>query len=113
MGDATLTLTDAGFDSDVLQSDKPVLVDFWASWCGPCIAIAPIIDEIASENQATMKVGKLDVDANSNAAMQHGVFSIPTMILFVGGREVERIVGGMPKDRIMAKVKPHLAPAVG
>ncbi len=113
MGDATLTFTDADFETEVLQSDKPVLVDFWASWCGPCLAIAPLIDEIATEQQETMKVGKLDVDANGNTAMQYGVFSIPTIILFAGGKEVERIVGGMPKERIMAKIKPHLAAVAG
>ena len=112
MGDATLTFGDAHFDTEVLQSETPVLVDFWASWCGPCLAIAPIIDEIAGEQQGSLKVGKLDVDANGGTAMRYNVFSIPTLILFKDGQEVERIVGGMPKERMMAKLRPHL-PAVG
>jgi len=108
MGDATRTFTDANFEAEVLQSDKPVLVDFWAPWCGPCRAIAPIVEQIATEN-AGLAVGKLDIDDNGVTATNHGVHSIPTLLLFMGGKEVERIVGGMPKDRIMAQVQPHLA----
>ena len=109
MGDATQTFTDANFDEKVLQSDKPVLVDFWAPWCGPCRAIAPIVEQIATDEAASLSVGKLDIDDNGVTALKYGVHSIPTLLLFMGGKEVERIVGGMPKDRIMAKVQPHMA----
>jgi thioredoxin 1 len=113
MGNATLTFTDENFEMDVISSDKPVLVDFWAAWCGPCRVIAPIIDEIAQEHQATLKVGKLDVDANAVAAQTYEVFSIPTLILFIGGKPVKRIVGGMSKERIMAELQPHVAQLAG
>ncbi len=109
MGHNSLTVTDQNFQAEVLQSDKPVLVDFWAEWCGPCRAVGPVIEEIAGDMKATLKVGKLDVDANGQTAMQYNVMSIPTMILYVGGQEVKRIVGAMPKDRILAQIQPFLA----
>jgi thioredoxin 1 len=102
-------VTDASFEQEVLKSAGPVLVDFWAEWCGPCRQIAPTVEAIALENSATLRVGKLDVDANIHTASQFGVQSIPTLLLFKQGKVAERIVGNMPKERIMAQLKPHLA----
>ena len=103
-----LTITDADFKAEVLDSETPVLVDFWAEWCGPCRMIAPTVEQIAAENEGTLKVGKLDIDSNKETPMTFGVFSIPTIILFKGGKEIERLVGNQPKERMMAKIRPHL-----
>lgn len=103
-----INVTDTDFKSEVLQSDKPVLVDFWAVWCGPCRMIAPSIKEIAAEYDAELKVAKLDVDHNPQTAGRYGVMSIPTMMVFKNGQVVERIVGAMPKDRILSHVLPHV-----
>ena len=103
-----IVVTDASFESDVEKTDGVVLVDFWATWCGPCKMIAPIVEQIAQEHDGKITVGKLDVDANGQTAMKYGVMSIPTLILFKGGQPVERLVGYMPKERLMAKIKPHL-----
>ncbi|HEY4688938.1 MAG TPA: thioredoxin [Anaerolineae bacterium] len=100
-------VTDMTFDTEVLKADVPVLVDFWAVWCGPCRMIAPIVDAIAGEYDGKLKVMKLDVDENQNTAMSFGVMGIPTLILFKGGRPVERITGYMPKERLLAKLTPH------
>ena len=102
-------VTDGTFQQDVLQSNEPVLVDFWASWCQPCRMVAPVVEEIATENSGKLKVLKLDVDENQNTAMQYNVSSIPTLILFKEGQPVERIVGFNPKDRLMSKLSPHLS----
>ena len=102
-------VTDGTFQQDVLQSSEPVLVDFWASWCQPCRMVAPVVEEIATENAGKIKVLKLDVDENQNTAMQYNVSSIPTLILFKEGQPVERIVGFNPKDRLMSKLSPHLS----
>ncbi|HLY64194.1 MAG TPA: thioredoxin, partial [Chloroflexota bacterium] len=88
---------------------EPVLVDFWASWCQPCRMVAPIVEELATENSGKLKVLKLDVDENQNTAMQYNVSSIPTLILFKEGEPVERMVGFSPKDRLMTKIAPHLS----
>lgn len=103
-----IVVTDSSFESAVEKFDGVVLVDFWATWCGPCKMIAPIVEQIAQENDGKITVGKLDVDANGQTAMKYGVMSIPTLILFKGGQPVERLVGYMPKERLMAKIKPHL-----
>lgn len=106
-----LDITDAEFDSAVLQSDKPVLVDFWAAWCGPCRMIAPSIKEIAGEYGDTLSVAKMDIDANPQTPGMYGVMSIPTLMVFKNGEVVDRIVGAMPKDAILARVVPHLEAA--
>lgn len=102
-------VTDATFEQDVVKSDKPVLVDFWAAWCGPCRMVAPVLEEIAAEHSDKLKVVKVDVDENSNTAAQLGISSIPTLILYKNGKPVERIVGFQPKQRLMSKIEPHLS----
>jgi thioredoxin 1 len=103
-------VTDNTFDAEVFKSDVPVLTDFWAEWCGPCKMIAPILEEIAEEFDGQIKIAKVDVDADNQMAMQFGVQSIPTMILFKNGQPVERLVGAMPKERLLARIEPHLPP---
>lgn len=100
--------TDANFDAEVLASDLPVLVDFWATWCGPCRAIAPIIDQIANELEGVLKVGKVDTDANHQSAVAYGISSIPAVFIFKNGEVVERLVGAMPKNKLLARIEPHL-----
>ncbi|HTP07565.1 MAG TPA: thioredoxin [Anaerolineae bacterium] len=102
-------VTDETFNQEVLKSDTPTLVDFWAVWCGPCRMVAPVVDEIAREQGGKLKVMKLDVDENQNTAMAYGVMSIPTLILFKNGQPVERIVGFRPKGDMEKKILPHLA----
>ncbi len=101
-------VTDMTFDAEVLGAELPVLVDFWAVWCGPCKMIAPIVEDLAGEYDGRLKVMKLDVDENQNTAMNFGVFGIPTLILFKGGQVAERITGYMPKERLLKKLLPHL-----
>ena len=101
-------VTDDTFESEVLRSDKPVLVDFWAEWCGPCSIIAPILEEIAEERADALTVVKLDVDANSHWAIEYGVMGIPTLLLFKDGEVEERITGFMPKSKFLARLEPHL-----
>ncbi len=93
MSDKTLTFTDENFEKEVLQSDLPVMVDFWAPWCGPCQMAGPVIDELAEENDGRVKIGKLNVDDNQQVAMKYGVMSIPTVILFKNGKEIARKIG--------------------
>lgn len=99
--------SDSTFTKDVLEAEKPVLVDFWATWCGPCKMIAPILEQIASEDD-TIKIAKLDVDSNPDSAQKYGVMSIPTLLLFKDGKEVERLIGYMPKEQLLRKIKPHV-----
>ena len=99
-----VTLTEENFQNEVLSSTEPVLVDFWATWCGPCRAIAPLIEELAGDFQGRAKVGKLDIDNNSNIAMQYNVRSIPTLLFFKNGEVVDQVVGVVPKKVIADKL---------
>jgi thioredoxin 1 len=104
----TVTVTDQSFRDDVLSSDKLVLVDFWATWCGPCRMVAPVLEEIAAEHADNLTVAKLDVDANPKTATEYQVMSIPTLILFKGGEPVKQIVGAKPKAALMADLAGYL-----
>jgi len=103
------SVNDTDFRSTVLESDTPVLVDFWAEWCVPCHMVSPVVEEIAREMGETLKVAKLNIDDNPDATRTYGVMSIPSLILFKGGKEVARVVGAKPKDAILRDVQPHLA----
>ncbi len=102
-------VTDATFEQDVVKSEQPVLVDFWAAWCGPCRMVAPVVEEIADEYSGKLKVVKMDVDENFETAQTLGISSIPTLILYKDGKPVERVVGFQPKQRLMSKLEPHLS----
>lgn len=102
--DAVLTFTDANFDRDVLQSDLPVLVDFWATWCAPCKAIAPLIYSVAADYAGKVKVGKVNVDDNQATPGKYGVRGIPTLILFKGGKVIDQVVGAVPKSQLDALI---------
>jgi len=105
---APVKVTDATFEQMVVGSDTPVLVDFWAEWCGPCKMIAPVLDQIATEMDGKLVIGKLDIDENQQTAMAFGVMSIPTLLLFKGGQPVDRIVGYQPKPQLMARLQAKL-----
>ena len=107
-GQNTLTFTDSTFDQDVLRSDVPVLVDFWAEWCGPCRMMAPTIDVVASEYAGRVKVGKLDVDSNGGTAMRYNIRGIPTLLLFKDGQVVEQRVGAVGKSEVQKMIESHV-----
>ncbi len=102
-------VTDGDFQAEVLESDQPVLVDFWAPWCGPCRVVAPVLEEIAGERESELKIVKLNIDENQQTAMNFQILAIPTMVLFRDGAEAKRIQGAMPKKRLEAELEPALA----
>ncbi len=108
-GQNIVTITDASFDQDVLRSEVPVLVDFWAEWCGPCRMMSPTIDAVAGEYAGRVKVGKVDVDANGDTAMRYNVRGIPTLLLFKAGRVVEQRVGAVGKSEVQKMLDSHVA----
>jgi len=103
-----IEVTDSNFEAEVLKSDKPVLIDFWAVWCGPCKMIAPTVEEIAKEYDGRLKVCKLDVDSNPQTAMKYGIRSIPTLLIIKGGQVAEQMVGAVPKRQMLEKISLHL-----
>lgn len=107
-GKAIFEVTDETFDREVLKSEQPVMVDFWAAWCGPCKALAPIVDEVASAYSGKVKVGKMDVDRNSATPQRYNVRGIPTLLIFKGGKVQEQIVGYVPKETIQKALDRHL-----
>ena len=102
-------VTDSDFQAEVLESEHPVLVDFWAPWCGPCRVVAPVLEEIAEERSENLRIVKLNIDENQQTAMNYQILAIPTMVLFRDGQEAKRIQGAMPKRRLEAELEPALA----
>ncbi len=105
MSEALFHFKDESFEEDVLKSDKPVLVDFWASWCGPCMALGPVIEELATEFDGRAVIGKLSTEENSETPAKYGVMAIPTVIFFKDGKEVERVVGVKPKEELSSIIE--------
>ncbi|MFI5118300.1 MAG: thioredoxin [Terriglobales bacterium] len=108
-GNGIVELTDESFDRDVLKSEQPVMVDFWAAWCGPCKALAPIVEEVASAYNGKIKVGKMDVDKNVATPQRYGVRGIPTLLIFKDGKVQEQIVGYVPKETIQKALDKHIS----
>lgn len=106
--DKVVELTDQNFQSQVLDSDTPTLVDFWAVWCGPCRQVAPTVSKLADAYEGKLKVGKMDIDHHQLIPQKYGIRSIPTLLLFKGGEVVETIVGALPQSKIEAKLSPHM-----
>jgi thioredoxin 1 len=106
---STKDVTDATFQAEVLEADKPIMVDFWAEWCGPCRAVSPILDKIAEENADKLSIVKLNVDDNPEIAMKYGITSIPAMYVFKGGEVVKRVIGAKPKPALEADLAEFLA----
>ncbi len=104
-----IALTDDNFADEVIESDKPVLVDFWAAWCGPCRMVGPIVEELAGEYEGKVKVGKVDVDAAQKTAGEYGIRSIPTILIFKGGKVADQIIGAVPKAQIVEKLDAALS----
>ncbi len=101
-------LTDSNFNDEVLNSDKPVLVDFWAEWCGPCRMVGPVVEELAGDYEGKVKVGKVDVDSNPQVSMQYGIRSIPSLLIFKNGDVVDQIVGAVPKAHLQKQLDAQL-----
>jgi thioredoxin 1 len=109
MASANVTeITDANFESEVLKAELPILIDFWATWCGPCRQIAPTVDALADEYKGRIKVGKMDIDHHQIVPQQYGVRSIPTLLIFKGGKVVGQVVGAVPRAKLEAELQKHL-----
>lgn len=108
MAEDVIQLTDANFDSEITKQDTPILVDFWAVWCGPCKMIAPELEKLSSEKQDALRIGKLNVDENRDTAIKYGITSIPTLLLFKDGQLVKKLIGAMSKDKILDEISSFL-----
>jgi thioredoxin 1 len=109
MAGSVAEVTDNNFQAEVLESEVPVLVDFWAPWCGPCRMVAPVVEEIAEERAGALKVVKMNTDENQNTAIQYNIMSIPTLILFRNGQPAKTVIGAYPKRKLEAEIEPALA----